>query len=417
MNYFTPLSRRFRSGGACLFVIIVLAFAGGCHKMTIDKNDLRDFQQVNLVSNTSKYQPLLIDPSLQNAWGLFWAPTGIAWVNSQAGHVSELYNNIPAIPAKPRPAVLIPSPVDTMGGNPTGGVFNSTKGFALASKALSSFIFVGVDGILSAWTGTSGNKAEVIANNSKTSSYTGLTLAADGSRNLLYAANFGAGRIDVWDTTWAPVRMSFRDPAMPSGFSPFNIQVVGSWLYVTYAKVGSDGRDQAGAGLGFVDVFNTDGSFVRRFATRGSLNAPWGVTMAPGTFLEDNDMGNGDNNSGKDNHGGNGNSGSGSNNSGPGNNNGNNNGNNSGPGNLSNGRDQTSPVILVGNFGDGHINVYTLDGTYQGQLQSHNRTIVIDGLWALGFAPVTATTISQSWLFFTAGPDRETNGIFGYLSK
>jgi uncharacterized protein (TIGR03118 family) len=394
MNHFTRSSARLRPGAACLWVMIVLAFAGGCRKMTIDKNDLRDFTQVNLVSNASKYQPLLNDPSLQNAWGLAWSPTGIAWVNSQAGHVSELYNNIPTIPTKPRAAVLIPSPVDTMGGNPTGIVFNSTKGFALASKALSSFIFVGVDGVLSAWTGSSGNKAEVIANNSATSSYTGLTLAANGTRNLLYAANFRTGKIDVWDTAWTAVPMLFRDPAIPSGFAPFNIQAVGSWLYVTYARVGSDGKDQAGAGLGFVDIFNTDGSFVRRFATRGSLNAPWGVTMAPANFLEENDMG--DDNSGKGSSGKDG-------------------GDNSGPGNSH--MDKSSPVIFVGNFGDGRINVFTPDGTYQGQLQSHNRTIVIDGLWALGFAPVTATTISQNWLFFTAGPDRETNGIFGYLSK
>ena len=373
-----------------MLVIIAFAFAGGCRKMTIDKNDLRDFQQVNLVSNTSKYSPLLRDSSLQNAWGLAWSPTGIAWVNSQAGHVSELYNNIPTVPTKPRAAVLIPSPVDTMGGNPTGIVFNSTKGFALASKAISSFIFVGVDGVLSAWTGSSGNKAEVIANNSATSSYTGLTLAANGTRNLLYAANFRTGKIDVWDTAWHAVSLPFWDPAIPSGFAPFNIQAVGSWLYVLYAKVGSDGRDQAGAGLGFVDIFNTDGSFVKRFASRGSLNAPWGVTEAPANFLEANDMG--DDNA-KEGQG------------------------NSGSGNSHNDMDKSSPVILVGNFGDGHINVYTLDGTYQGQLQSHNRTIVIDGLWALGFAPVTATTISQSWLFFTAGPDRETNGIFGYLHK
>lgn len=386
MNKITHFSERLRPGGAFLLLIIVLAFAGGCRKMTIDKDDLRDFQQVNLVSNASKYLPLLKDSSLQNAWGLAWSPTGIAWVNSQAGHVSELYNNIPTVPTKPRAAVLIPSPVDTMGGNPTGIVFNSTKGFPLKSKAISSFIFVGVDGVLSAWTGSSGNKAEVIANNSATSSYTGLTLAANGSRNLLYAANFRTGKIDVWDTAWAAVSLPFWDPAIPAGYAPFNIQAVGSWLYVLYAKVGSDGRDQAGAGLGFVDIFNTDGSFVKRFASRGWLNAPWGVTQAPATFLEANDMGD---DSGKGEKGG----------------------------NSHNDMDKSSPVILVGNFGDGRINVYTLDGTFQGQLQSHNHTIVIDGLWALGFAPVTATTISQSWLFFTAGPDRETNGIFGYLHK
>jgi hypothetical protein len=215
----------------------------------------------------------------------------------------------------------------------------------------------------------------------------------------LYAADFRTGRIAVWDTAWNVVTwMPFRDPALPSGYAPFNVQSVGTWLYVMYAKVGPDGRDEAGAGLGFVDVFNTDGSFVKRFASRGTLNAPWGVVMAPASFLADQDMNKSDKDGGK--HGG----------------------DNSGPGNNYGDRDDNQPVILVGNFGDGHINVYSPDGTYQGQLQSHNHPIVIDGLWALSFAPPTAAvpagdTNLPGRLYFTAGPDKETNGLFGYLLK
>jgi hypothetical protein len=75
------------------------------------------------------------------------------------------------------------------------------------------------------------------------------------------------------------------------------------------------------------------------------------------------------------------------------------------------------PVILVGNFGDGRINVFSVAGQFLGQLQNHNRTITIDGLWALSFAPTTATAIDPMRLYFTAGPKDETDGLFGYLFK
>ncbi|HLA58121.1 MAG TPA: hypothetical protein VK622_05155, partial [Puia sp.] len=174
---------------------------------------------------------------------------------------------------------------------------------------------------------------------------------------------------------------------LPSGYSPFNIQSVGNWLFVTYAKPAPDGRSQAGAGLGLVDVFNPDGSFVRRFASGHTLNAPWGIVMTPDNFLQNLDMSDDDGNKGG----------------------------NSGHGNNNDDLDQP-PVILIGNFGDGRINVFSTQGQFMGQLQSHNRTIVIDGLWALSFAPTTST-IDQKRLYFTAGPADETDGLFGYLIK
>jgi uncharacterized protein (TIGR03118 family) len=180
--------------------------------------------------------------------------------------------------------------------------------------------------------------------------------------------------------------MPFHDPNIPAGFAPFNIQAVGSWLFVTYAKVGPDFDDVKGPGNGFVDIFGMDGSFKSRFASRGWLNSPWGITAAGSTFLDADDMG-------EDNHG-------------------DNHGENSGKG----GSHDADSVILVGNFGDGRINVYSMMGQWLGQLRSHNQTIVIDGLWALSFAPSTST-IDQSRLYFTAGPDDEENGIFGYLKK
>jgi uncharacterized protein (TIGR03118 family) len=389
-----------RPGAVCLSLVVWAAFAGGCRKNNVlQGHDLRDFAQVNLVANKASYNPALVDPTLKDAWGLTWSPNGIAWVNATVQGVSELYMTTPSIV---RPPVNIPSPTDSVGGAPIGIVFNSTNGFILPDNAKAAFIFDGGDGVLSAWNGGAGNNAFRIADNSATASYTGLTLANNGGANFLYAANFRSGKIEVWDTAWNPVTwMPFHDPSIPAGFHNFNIQAVGSWLVVTYAKVGANGRQAVGAGLGFVDIFTTAGVWVSRLASGGVLNSPWGVTMAAHSFLEDHDMVKTE--GGNDSHGGSGNG-----NSGP--------GNSGQDGNDKNGDDDEA-VLMVGNFGDGHINVFSLEGKFLGQLSSHNRVITIPGLWALGFAPATATSINPNWLFFTAGPNSELDGVFGYLVK
>ncbi|HSC38105.1 MAG TPA: TIGR03118 family protein, partial [Chitinophagaceae bacterium] len=278
-----------------------------------------------------------------------------------------------------RPAVNIPSPGGATGGNPTGVVFSgSATDFKLSNGQPARFIFVGVDGILSGWNGAAGNNALLIKNNSATSAYTGLTLASNGGANYLYAADFRGGKIAVWDNAFTPVSMPFKDPNLPSGYSPFNIQIVGSWLYVLYAKVGPDGEDQAGAGNGYVSIFTTAGVFVKRFASRGTLNSPWGIAATPAGFFDDMD------------------------------------------GDKDDGKSKTiipESVLLVGNLGDGRINVYSEGGDFIGQLKSHGRTIVIEGLWALSFPPATATTIDPNRLYFTAGPDDEKHGLFGYIIK
>jgi len=355
-----------------------------CRKANIGKNDLRDFQQVNLVSNTGAYGSILNDPTLQNAWGIAWSPTGIAWVNAEAGHVSELYTGEGTIV---RPPVNIPSPTDTIGGTPTGIVFAGGAGFKLANGQPAAFLFAGDDGVISGWNGAAGNNAFRIADNSASAGYFGLALATWNGSHYLYAANFKEGRIDVWDTTFTMVSMPFNDPGLPASYSPFNIQAIGSWLFVMYAKVGPEGDEIHETGLGLVDVFKPDGSFVKRFATGGTLNSPWGATMTPANFLVDNDMDNDDPNGQK---------------------------NLPGMGNHDNDQE---PAILIGNFGDGRINVYTMDGHFRGQLQKHKQAITIDGLWALSFAPASATTIDPMRLYFSAGPKDETDGLFGYLIK
>ncbi|HEY6954647.1 MAG TPA: TIGR03118 family protein, partial [Flavisolibacter sp.] len=238
------------------------------------------FTQTNLVSDVTGWAPH-IDPTLVNAWGLAWSPSGIAWIGSQGGHVSNVYNNAGTTVLGP---VNIPSPGGTTGGNPTGVVFNPSSGFLLSTGGPARFIFVGVDGVVSAWNGSKGVNAQRITTVPQ-SAFTGLALAHNGTDTMIYAANFRGGKINVWSKTWTEVSLPFSDPMIPAGYSPFNIQNVGNMLYVTYAKVGPNGRSQAGDGLGYVDIYWPNGTLSKRFASKGSLNAPWGVTMAPAGYL------------------------------------------------------------------------------------------------------------------------------------
>ncbi|MEO6358395.1 MAG: TIGR03118 family protein [Ferruginibacter sp.] len=380
MNNKTQTRTLHISGIKSMLTVALAATIFACNKNHVDPHDLRNFKQVNLVANSAKYHPVTIDPTLLNGFGMAWSPNGVAWVNSVGGHVSELYSSEGAIVRTP---VNIPSATDTIGGLPTGIVFSGGKGFNLPNGG-SSFLFAGFDGVLSGWNPASGNNAKK-AGGFAGAAYTGLAIASNNGRNLIYAANFSGRRIDVWDTAFSRVQMPFADPGIPLNYSPYNIQTVGDRLFVIYGQqtAPGEGGHVAGAGKGYVSVFNTDGSFVKRFASGGSLNLPWGVTMASASFLEENDM---DTKSGSE-------------------------------GNDKVNHEPNEPVVLVGNFGDGRINVYSLDSRFLGQLRSHEHTIVIDGLWALSFAPSTATAIDPARLYFTAGPANEADGLFGYLIK
>ena len=336
---------------------------------------IKDFVQINLVANNSEYPPARIDPVLINAWGLAFSPNGFAWIGAQGGHVSTVYNSEGG---QVRPPVNIPSPGGAVGGNPTGVVFSgSTTDFILSNNQPARFLFVGVDGVLSGWNGAAGNNAILIKNNVATSAYTGLTLASNGGANFLYAANFRAHRIDVFDNHFNSVSMPFTDPGLPPGYSPFNIQKVDNVLFVMYAKVGANGRSEEGLGKGYVDIYNTNGVFVKRFASNGPLDAPWGITKAPATFF--GKEGEDDREAEDDEHQG---------------------------------------AILIGNFGNGHINAYRSDGKFIGELAQHKSPLVIDGLWSITFPPATATpAIDPNRLYFTAGPEEESEGLFGYIIR
>ena len=339
-------------------------------------HQLKGFDQVNLVANKTGYGATRVDPQFVNGWGIAFAPSGPAWVSANGTGLSVIYNSLGA---EVRPAVTIPSPGATTGGQPTGAVFNSsTTDFKLTNGNPARFIFAGTDGVISGW--NTGNAAELVLNDAPDAVYTGLAIAADGTANFIYAANFKEHKIDVYDKDWQEVDKPFTDPAIPSGYSPFNIQNIGGKLYVMYAKVGADGEEEVGPGNGYVDIYNPDGSFVQRFVSGGALNAPWGVAQAPAGFFENNGDNADDNVSKHGNTGG--------------------------------------PVILVGNFGNGYINAYDEKGAFLGELRKHGQQpVVIDGLWAISFAPATAATVNPDWLFFAAGPDDEKDGLFGYISK
>jgi uncharacterized protein (TIGR03118 family) len=199
--------------------------------------------------------------------------------------------------------------------------------------------------------------------------YKGVAIGSTTSGDFLYAANFHAGTIDVFDKDFHATTLAgpFSDPNIPAGFAPFNIENLEGQLYVTYAKQDADKEDDvAGQGLGFVDVFDTNGHFLQRVATRGQLNAPWGLAFAPADF-----------------------------------------------GRFSN-------DLLVGNFGNGRINAYRRQGGhfhFVGQLRGlDGKRIMIDGLWALRFGSGGANNGPTNALFFTAGPDDEQHGLFGRIS-
>jgi uncharacterized protein (TIGR03118 family) len=382
---FIRMEKRFMTGirvkPKTAFVLLAAGVLTTACQKANEKNNLKDFSQVNLVANKSIYNPVTVDPTLQNGFGIAWSPNGIAWVNSVGGHVSELYTADGAIANAP---VNIPSPDGTPGGFPCGIAFAGGLGFKLANGP-AAFLFSGFDGVISGWNPASGANAQKLKNPPH-ASYTGLTIGGNTSGpRLVYAANFGASKIDVWDTAFSLVHLPFVDPTLPTGYSPYNIQSFGDLVFVVYGKLGTDGHGVAGQGNGFVSLFNVDGTFIKRFASGGPLNLPWGITVAQGSFLSDKDLDDAFVETGQK--------------------------------VGATGKAIKDPVILVGNFGDGRINVYTIDGRFMGQLKSHNKTIAIDGLWALSFAPASATSIDPNRLYFSAGPAHETDGVFGYLLK
>jgi uncharacterized protein (TIGR03118 family) len=255
--------------------------------------------------------------------------------------------------------IAIPGPVNPGDGAPSGQVYNNTSGFMVSGTA-AKFIFVGEDGVISAWVSGAAAVRMATAPDSNTV-YKGCAIATDGGQNYLYCANFKDERVDVYDTNFNLVTgRAFSDPNVPSDFGPFNIANIGGNLYVSYAmpKAPDFGDDSAGAGHGYLAVFSPSGALQKHLYSQGVLNSPWGIAKAPATFGE------------------------------------------------------FSNDILVANFGDGKINAFDENGAWQGTLKDKDSVdISISGLWGI----TDGVPGWQDWLYFTAGPNHEAHGLFGYL--
>jgi len=313
------------------------------------------YKKRNLVSDIDGVARIT-DANLVNPWGLAFGPATPAWVADNRTDVSTLYSGgvRKSIP------VTLPLVVGIPGGAPTGVVFNATPGFKV-NGAAAHFIFDSEAGTITAW--NAGTQAVTEAT-TPGAIYKGLAIASKGGTTMLYAANFHAGTIDVFNDSFAPVTVpgGFVDPNLPAGFAPFNIQEIAGRLVVAYAQQDADAEDEvAGAGLGYVDVFDTSGHLLRRLVSQGALNAPWGLAVAPRHF---------------------------------------------GP---------FSGDLLVGNFGDGAINAYDpRTGAFRGTLQNKDgNQIRVNGLWALRFGNGVIGT--PQTLLFTAGIGDEDHGLFGEI--
>ena len=332
-----------------------------------------DYLVVPLVADQSNGQPVT-DTNLVNGWGIVASPTSPLWVSSNGKGLSTIYNGLGAIISPPSPVIIPPVNPSDPHGAPTGIVFNlgssSKPGDFLVGAAgtAASFLWATEDGAIAAWAGGASATLKFIATDGAV--YKGLAMAGDGDSHFrLYAADFHNGKIDVIkfdviksEFTKTGVPGAFSDPSLPAGFAPFNIMNIQGNLYVAYAmqQAGSD-DELAGPGLGIVNVFDADGFLIERVATRGKLNAPWGMALAPDGF-----------------------------------------------GKFSN-------HLLVGNFGDGTINAYNVKGfTFAGQLRANNKVLKIDGLWGITFGNGFNSQPTDT-LFFAAGPDEEGHGLFGSI--
>jgi uncharacterized protein (TIGR03118 family) len=351
---------------AKVFLSGCLLFAGWSSVACADS-----FTFTNLVTNDQSANPAQItDPvipgtpsGLVNAWGISYGATSPFWVSANGSGVSNLYSVNPANDTTSKVPLTVIIPGD---GSVTGQVFNTANGAGAFNKDL--FLFVSEDGTISGWRGALGTKAEVLQTGSPDNVYKGTALATVGGNTYLYAANFHSGAIDVVKgTPGAPnLTGNFTDPSLPAGYAPFNIQLIGGKLYVTYALTQSGSNDeQHGPGLGLVSVFDTQGNFLGRIVSQGGpLDAPWGMAIAPSSFRS------------------------------------------------------FAGDLLVGSFGDGTISAFNLSNNnhFDGQLLgTDGKPLVIDGLW--GLIPGNGGSGgSTDKIYFSAGPQDESNGIFGSIA-
>ena len=346
-----------------LWALLAVTWVASAVAFTDD--DALAYKQTNLVSDGA-VEATPSDVNLKNPWGMAATPGGAFWLADNHTGVATLYNGLGA---KVPLVVSVAPPKDAPAGtqaSPTGIVWNPNNAqFLLAPKLAAVFIFATEDGTISAWNPTVDPTHAVLEvdNSQSGAEYKGLALATNSSGMFLYATNFRQGTVDVFDSKFQPAQLAgaFADPHLPNGYAPFGIALIDGNLFVTYALQDDQKEDdQKGPGHGFVDVFDTDGRLVTRFAARGTLNSPWGIARAPANF---------------------------------------------GP---------FSSDILIGNQGDGRISAFSSRGEFRGQLRTaQGAPVAIDGLWSLGFGNEAAADPAK--LYFTAGTNAEVDGLFGSL--
>jgi uncharacterized protein (TIGR03118 family) len=359
-------------------VVAATAFSGSARTASADNGIAgRSYVQTNLVSDIPGLAAHT-DSNLKNPWGTSVGPGSPIWVSDNHAGLATLYDGAGNV--QPR-VVAIPAPPSAGSGAvgaPDGQAFNTfdpnSADFVIKENGVSGpafFLFATEDGTIAGWNPKVDNAHAVIAVDRSTATdssgdvganYKGLALVTTPSGKFIYATSFRFGRVDVFDSHFDLVN-SFTDPTIPAGFAPFGIHNIGGKLFVTFAKQGpGKGDDDAGPGNGFVDVFAPNGDLLQRLVSRGKLDSPWAVTLAPPTF------------------------------------------------------GAFGGDILVGNFGDGRIHAYNATtGAFEGELsRPGGGPVVIDGLWGLRFAPATPGA-GPNTAFFTAGLNHEADGLFGTL--
>jgi uncharacterized protein (TIGR03118 family) len=336
------------------------------------------YEAQTLVSDGSVPTSNPADGDLVNGWGVAFNPQGFAWVADNGSGKVTLYDGT----GRRNTDLVVTVPgVAGAQGVPTGIVFNAGSGNATPdfpvkgknaqnadTSAGAIFLFASEDGLITGWAPTINPTLALVAKDesARGALYKGLAIAADGTRHLLYAADFHNNHIDVWDAGFKAVTLpngAFTDSHIPKGYAPFGIQAINGDLIVTFAKQDQDaGDDVPGRGFGFVDIFDASGKLIRRFAERGALNAPWGIALAPSSF------------------------------------------------------GRFGGALLVGNFGDGYINAFgPISGRFLGTLRDQDgRRIHVDGLWGMQFGNGLLQQPTNA-LFVAAGPGDEQHGTYSVI--
>lgn len=340
---------------SCLVLTVSLIFSGS--------SSAQKYIQTNLVSDVPGWAAT-VDPNLVNSWGIAFNPTSPVWVADNGTGRATLYTGTGSIVSL---VVTIPPPDGVDGSAPTGAVFNGSGGFVVTKSGVSGsslFIFDTEDGTISGWSPSVdlNNAVRMVDNSGAGAIYKGLAIGSAASGAFIYATNFNSGWVEMYDSSFQWVK-NFTDTDLPPGYAPFGIQTINGKLYVTFALQDEDKEDDvAGPGHGFLDVFDLNGNKIKRLVSHGQLNSPWGLALAPANF------------------------------------------------------GKFSGDLLVGNFGNGHINAFNIEnGAARGHmLRANGRTLEIDGLWGLAFGNGAAAGPTNT-LLFTAGPDDETHGLFGKI--